>query len=297
MNEGDIYAMLAALVWSFCVILMRISGQQIPPIALTVFKGGFATLFFVILIPLVGDSFIPDLSRENYLRLILSAVLGITIADTMFAAALNRLGASLQALADCIYSPAIVGVGFLMFGEMLGTWELLGGALVVAGVAVGMRKTEEVKSHRDLVVGVVLAAGAHIIMAVGILMVRDVIREQSSECSVVWISGYRFLMATLVLAGVACIRYPAREVFMAYLRRDMWKTMIPMSFLGPFLGTILWTAGFKHTTAGRAAIYNQLSTVFIITLAVFFLKERMTPRKAMGVALAVAGAILVALQK
>ena len=222
-----------------------------------------------------------------------SAILGITIADTLYAAALNRLGASLQALAGVMYSSSMVTVGFLLFGEMLGGWELLGGALVVAGVAVGMRKTEDVRSHRDLVVGVAMAVSSHLIMAFGILMVRDVIREHS----VVWISAYRFLVATVVLSAVASIRLPAREVFLGYLRRDIWKIMIPMSFLGPFMGTMLWTAGFKHTTAGRAAIYNQLSTVFIIILAVLFLKERLTMRKVLGVVLAVGGAVVVAMQK
>ena len=138
-----------------------------------------------------------------------------------------------------------------------------------------------------------MAASSHLIMAFGILMVRDVIREHS----VVWISAYRFLIATVVLAAVASIRLPVREVFLGYLRRDIWKIMIPMSFLGPFMGTMLWTAGFKHTTAGRAAIYNQLSTVFIIILAVLFLKERLTMRKVLGVLLAVGGAVVVAMQK
>ena len=293
MNEGDIFAVLAALVWSFCVILMRISGFQIPPVALTVFKGTFATVFFLLALPLVGASLLPDLSGINYLRLVVSAVLGITIADTLFAAALNRLGASLQALADCIYSPSMVAVGFLLFGEMLGTWELVGGAVVVAGVAVGMRKTKDVRSNRELLTGVILAASAHVIMAVGILMVRDIIREES----VVWISAFRFLVATVVLAAFACLRWPAGEVFLGFRRRDIWKIMIPMSFLGPFMGTMLWTAGFKFTTAGRAAIFNQMATVFIITLAVIFLKERLTVRKILGVGLAVSGALLVALQK
>ena len=45
-----------------------------------------------------------------------------------------------------MYSPSMVAVGYLLFGEMLGTGELLGGVLVVTGVAVGMRKTEDVKS-------------------------------------------------------------------------------------------------------------------------------------------------------
>ena len=73
--------------------------------------------------------------------------------------------------------------------------------------------------------------------------------------------------------------------------------MIPMSFLGPFMGTMFWTAGFKYTTAGRAAIFNQMATVFIIALAVVVLKERLTLRKALGVGLAIIGALLVALQK
>ena len=163
----------------------------------------------------------------------------------------------------------------------------------MTGVAVGMRKTEDVKSPRDLVVGITMAVSSHLIMAFGILMVRDVI----SEHSVVWISAYRFLVATIVLSVVSSCFLSPRKVFLGFTRRDIWKLMLPMSFLGPFMGTMLWTAGFKYTSVGRAAIYNQLSTVFIILLAVLFLKERLTGRKVLGLALAVSGAIVVALQK
>lgn len=293
MSGGDLYAILAGFFWSFCVILMRVSGFKIRPVALTLFKSALATAFFALCLPFLGEPPIQDLPPGDYLRLAISAVLGITIADTLFAAALSRLGASLQALADCIYSPSMAAVGFLMFGELLGPWELTGGALVVAGVAVGMRRGAEVHTRKDLIAGITLAAGAHVIMAVGILMVRDVFQQTS----VVWVSGYRFLVATITLGALAMIKWPAREVFMGFTRRDTWKTMIPMSFLGPFLATIFWTAGFKHLPAGRAAIYNQLSTVFIILLAVLLLKERMTGRRLIAVSLAVAGAILVGLQK
>ena len=293
MSEGDLYAILAGLFWSLCVILMRVSGSRIRPVALTLFKSFVAVILFALLLPFLGEPFLQDLSLRDYFRLSVSAVLGITIADTMFAAALNKLGASLQALADCIYSPSMAAVGFLLFSELLGPWELAGGALVVTGVAVGMRMTAEVHTRKDLFLGVLLAAGAHIIMAFGILMVRDIFQHTS----VVWVSGFRFLIATAALGCFAMVKWPVREVLMGFTRRDVWKTMIPMSILGPFLATIFWTAGFKHLPAGRAAIYNQLSTVFIILLAVFLLKERMTRRKLIAVSLAVAGAILVSLQR
>lgn len=290
MHAGDVYAILSGFLWSISVILMRVSGMQIPPLPLTFFKSAVAVLCFIVLSQALREPLVPELTPGEYGRLIVSAVLGISFADTMFAAALNRLGASLQALADCVYAPAIAVVGFLMFGETLGFWEILGGLCVVSGVVVGMRVTPEVKNRRDLVVGVVLAAGAHIIMAVGILLVRDVYRE----VSVVWVSGFRFLVATLVLGAFASLRADRGTLFLAFRRRDLWKAMLPMTFFGPFLATTFWVAGFKYSTAGRAAIYNQLSTVFIIILAVLFLKERLTTRKAIGVALAIVGALLVA---
>jgi drug/metabolite transporter (DMT)-like permease len=69
-----------------------------------------------------------------------------------------------------------------------------------------------------------------------------------------------------------------------------------MALLGPFLATLFWIAGFKYLEAGRAAIYNQLSTAFIILSAYFFLGEKLTKRKMLGVVLALTGASIVAFQ-
>jgi drug/metabolite transporter (DMT)-like permease len=289
-SAGDLYAIGAGFFWSLSVILMRISGLTIPPLPLTLFRSFVAIVGFVVVLLFTGDPLLPKYDAMIWLRLVASAILGISIADTLFAAALNRLGASLQALADCIYAPSVAVVGFFLFGEGLTAWELIGGALVISGVFVGMVKTKEIDDPRDLIVGTLLAAGAHVIMALGILMVRDVIREGS----VIWIAAFRFLVATAGLALFALARGKVDDITMGFRRRDTWKHMIPMGLLGSFLATLLWIAGFKYETPGRAAIYNQMSTVFIILLAWLILKEKMTPRKLAGVALAIAGALLVA---
>jgi drug/metabolite transporter (DMT)-like permease len=289
-SAGDLYAIGAGFFWSLSVILMRISGLTIPPLPLTLFRSFVAIVGFVVVLLFTGDSLLPKYDAMTWLRLVASAILGISIADTLFAAALNRLGASLQALADCIYAPSVAVVGFFLFGEGLTAWELIGGALVISGVFVGMVKTKEIDDPRDLIVGTLLAAGAHVIMALGILMVRDVIREGS----MIWIAAFRFIVATAGLALFALARGKVDDITMGFRRRDTWKHMIPMGLLGSFLATLLWIAGFKYETPGRAAIYNQMSTVFIILLAWLILKEKMTPRKLAGVALAIAGALLVA---
>ncbi|MDA7859627.1 DMT family transporter [Akkermansiaceae bacterium] len=293
MSFGDICAVASALFWSVAVILMRVSGLKVPPLPLTFFKIWVAVLLLMGTLLWEGSPWVLGLTSQDYLRLVVSAVLGITLADTMIASALNRLGASLQALADCVYSPVIALVGLVMFGEHLSAWEMMGGALVVSGVFVGATRTVEIKKPNDLWIGILLAAGAHIIMAVGILMVRDLFREHS----LVWVSTFRFVVAGVVMLfwGALGGRKKLRHLFLGFRTRETWKFMIPMSILGPFLATLFWVAGFKHLNAGRAAIFNQLSTVFIVILAYLILKEKFTARKIAGVLLAIVGSLVVAM--
>ncbi|MDA7897771.1 DMT family transporter [Akkermansiaceae bacterium] len=293
MSFGDICAVASALFWSVAVILMRLSGLKVPPLPLTFFKIWVAVLLLMGTLLWEGSPWVLGLTSQDYLRLVVSAVLGITLADTMIASALNRLGASLQALADCVYSPVIALVGLVMFGEHLSAWEMMGGALVVSGVFVGATRTVEIKKPNDLWIGILLAAGAHIIMAVGILMVRDLFREHS----LVWVSTFRFVVAGVVMLfwGALGGRKKLRHLFLGFRTRETWKFMIPMSILGPFLATLFWVAGFKHLNAGRAAIFNQLSTVFIVILAYLILKEKFTARKIAGVLLAIVGSLVVAM--
>jgi drug/metabolite transporter (DMT)-like permease len=67
------------------------------------------------------------------------------------------------------------------------------------------------------------------------------------------------------------------------------------SFFGTYLSVILWLAGYKYTLAGRAAIYNQLSTVLISIMAVYFLKDTLTKKKKIGILLSFIGAVIVSL--
>lgn len=286
---GDIYALLAGFFWSFSVILMRIGGFSVAPVPLTFFKSFIAILGFVVVLLVQGGPWWPDYDAMTWTRLVLSAILGISVADTLFAAALNRLGASLQALADCVYAPSVAFVGFLLFGEGLTPLEWIGGSLVVSGVFVGLVRTTEIEDPKELAAGTFLAVASHVVMAFGILMVRDVIREGS----LVWIAGFRSLVAAAALGVFGLFLGGPRRLAAGFLRRDTWRITVPMALLGPFLATLCWIAGFKHETAGRAAIYNQLSIVFVILLAWLILEERMSTRKLVGVILALLGAGLV----
>ncbi len=37
---GEVWALLAALIWSVAVILFKRTGEEVPPLALNLFKNG-----------------------------------------------------------------------------------------------------------------------------------------------------------------------------------------------------------------------------------------------------------------
>jgi len=286
---GDISATMAALLWSVSVILMRIAGYQIQAIPLNIFKNTVAILGFFIVILITGAPLHVDLTTNEWLMMVGSGVLGIAIADVLFLAALNRLGASLQAIVDCVYAPSIIVTAFILFDETIGIVELIGGSMIGTAVVVGAKNTAEVRSKKDLYLGLSMGVVSHVLMAVGALMIRDIYREHS----VAWVCFYRFLIANGLLLGWAYMTGFGQNPLIAFKLPKTWKYTIPSALLGAFLATIFWLSGFKYQVAGRAAIYNQLASVFIALLAILVLKEKVTFRKAVSIGLGIAGALLI----
>jgi drug/metabolite transporter (DMT)-like permease len=66
-----------------------------------------------------------------------------------------------------------------------------------------------------------------------------------------------------------------------------------LSLFGAGLHYGLQTTGLQYTTASNASLYAVTAPITILLLSVVFLGERVTARKAVGVALAVAGVLVV----
>ena len=60
---------------------------------------------------------------SDYAVLALSGIVGIALSDTFFHRCLNLVGAGLNSIIDCLYSPMVAVAAFLMLGERLGPWH------------------------------------------------------------------------------------------------------------------------------------------------------------------------------
>ena len=287
---GEILALASGVVWAVAVILFRVTGRRVHPVALNLGKNVLALGLMAPTLLLLREPLAPAaVPASTTALLVLSGVLGIAVSDTLFFHALNRLGASLTAIVDCFYAPFVIGLSFVFLGERLSPVQLLGAALVVSALLTLSKegKIEHI-AGRDLVAGVVYGILAMFFVALGIVMVKPVL----ASVSVFWATFVRIAGGSLALAALVPFLRDRRAVLAPLLDRRNWKALVPASFFGSYLSLMLWMGGMKYAKASVAAVLNQLNTIFIVILAVVFLKEKLTGWKVLAVVLAFVGAYL-----
>ena len=284
---GDIYAIITALCWSSAVILFDVSSKKIDSFQLNVLKN-FVGVFGFILTIIILSIPIPIFSQHEIIILFFSGVIGVAIADLLFLDSLRRIGSGLSAVVATIYSPSIFIIAYLLFGEIVKLQSYIGGVLVITGIVIATYKLPQIVKNNNLYIGIIFGVFAQIFTAYSVLLVVPIMENNP----IIYIALIRFSIGLIVTAAVLVYRSSIHGLFYTLKEGLSNTTILIAAILGTYLSVIFWLAGFKYTLAGRAAIYNQLSTIFIIIMAVLFLKETMNVKKWIGITLSIFGAIL-----
>ncbi len=168
--------------------------------------------------------------------------------------------------------------------------QLLGMGLLVTGLVIATQvKPPEGTSRRDLIIGICLGTAAMAFLGFGIVLAKQVL----SGANVIWATAVRQFGSLLVLIPASLIRKDRKKIWSVFKPGPSWKYSLPGTILGSYLALILWIAGMKMIPAGKAAILNQSSTIYILILATVILKEPFGVRKAAAAALSISGVLLV----
>ena len=290
LNLGDFYSILTAICWSIAVILFDISSRKLNSLQMSVIKN-FIGVFGFILTIIIMNIPIPKFSFNEVSVLFLSGFIGVAVADLLFLASLRKLGSSLSAIIATIYSPAIFLFSFMMFGELISKKAYLGGGLVIIGISISTFKIPLIQDKKVILIGVLFGILAQVLTAYSVLLVKPIMVNNS----IIMIALYRFSIGLFFTLIFLIYKSGLASVISTFKNGLSNFTLIIGAIMGTYLSVLFWLAGFKYTISGRAAIYNQLSTVLIIIMAFFFLKEPITSKKWIGIALCITGALLVSM--
>jgi len=287
---GSIFALTSAFLWASAVILFKKSGDVFSPVSLNIYKSIVAVILVSLTMVILNIPFLPDKPINDWLLLALSGFIGITLADLFFFMALNRLGAGFVAIVECLYLPSVIFFSFILLNESLSMGAIVGGLLVLTAVFVGSMKKksalDQTVENKHLVSGILIGCVSMIFLAAGIVMIKDLLERTD----IFWATLVRVVAASVSLS-VLIVFHPKRNQYLKELKfSKAWLTALPASVIGNYLALLCWVAGMKYTTASRAAILNQMSSIFIFILAAVFLKERITLNKSIAILLALTGA-------
>jgi drug/metabolite transporter (DMT)-like permease len=287
---GEILAIATAILWAFAVILLKKSGESVHPIALNTFKNILAAFLFIPTLYLFHIQLFRQAPFNEYLLILLSGALGIGLADTLFLMSLNRLGAGLSAIVDCLYSPFIIILSILYLGESMTLVQVLGVLLIISAVLfVTSPKASGHLTRKNLFFGIIYGAMAMAFTAVGIVMIKPLL----DYSPILWVTEIRLFGGIVVLLAFLLLN-PRRRIIMSSLFSiKSWKYTLSGSFIGTYLTMILWLGGMKFTQASIASALNQTSNIFIFVFAAVLLKEPINTQRVIAIIMGISGAFLV----
>ncbi|UXI69242.1 DMT family transporter [Tahibacter amnicola] len=286
MGLGEALSILSALAWSAGVIIYKRLGESLPPMQLNLMKNLIVLGLLVPSLAVFADWPPPTLPLSDLVITLVSGVLGIAVADTLYFRALNQLGAARTGILGNFFSPFVILLSFVFLHERLGPIQIVGFVLVTAGVlTVGRQTVTDTVDRRAIRIGIATGIAAIFLMAVAIVMVKPVLEAQPF----VWVVSLRLVGGVTAMA-LAYAAFARTAPSTSQNRGPIpWRTLLAGAFVGQYLSMVLWLGGYKYTRASIAAILNETTSIFIVLLAWLFLGEPLTRRKLVGVGLTVSG--------
>jgi inner membrane transporter RhtA len=132
---GLLFALLALLTYIAYLVIGRYVGRNVPAMTSTTYGAWVASLFWLIVQPpwLIPAS---TWQPQHLVLIALVGILGMAVPFALMLAALRRLDATRVGLVGMLELVASSFIGYLLLGQVLNLWQILGCLLVLVGILV-----------------------------------------------------------------------------------------------------------------------------------------------------------------
>lgn len=284
---GITAALLSAFSWAFSSILFRKAGDEVSPIGMNLSKCLIGSFILGLIILIIGIKPIPT---KDLIFLGLSGLLGIALGDTLFFTALIQLGPRLTLLLGALgpVFTVILAVTFLHEKPSLLAWT--GIITTICGVSWVLwesspqdtiNRKNKLKGIKYGIISIICNATAIILAKIGV-----------SSVSTLGGTFIRFLWGTIGLLILGLFSGKLRNWMAPISNYRTIRLILTAAFVAIFGGFWLFLVSLKYIDAYLATILNETTPLFILPLAFFILKERISPRSIIGASIAIVGIML-----
>jgi len=297
---GETAAISAAICWSFAVIIFRSASKELSPFLITALKNSIAlilfTLFFLTFnMPLWIDVF----SVSDYIKIIISGLLGMGIGDVLFIYALSKIGANRVAIINS-FEPAVIYIfSITMLGTILTIQQFIGFIIVISSMMIIAyeKDSDDIEPHIKKT-GMLLQILAVILSSFGIVLIKPVLNKINGNMEVqIWITTFR-LFPGFIVAWIVFLFQKNKLQLLKPLKKskNLWKIILG-SGIGTFVALSFWIIGYSYIEKPPiASIIGQTSVIFITILAWIILNEKISRIRLISMGIAITGVLLITIK-
>lgn len=297
-NIGEVAALGTAICYSTSSIFFTQAGKKYGPLVSNRLRLVVAIVLLGVVHWITFGSPIPtNAGVERWLWLGSSGIIGLAIGDLFLFQAYVTLGPRLGLLFLSLSPAMAVLLAWVILGETLSGTSLIGIMLTLAGIALVVlesnsngksSKLEEPLVHRKgftkgIVAGIIAATG----QASGMVLAKNGLVGNFPA-----ISGnvIRITSAFLALWIITIIQGQAISTFQQVNeQKNGMFYILGGSFFGPLIGVSLSLFAIQNTNIGIASTIIALPPIFLLPVAHFYYKERITWKAVVGTVIAIIG--------
>ncbi|CUX78771.1 DMT family transporter [Thermococcus chitonophagus] len=276
-------ALGAAFVWALASVLSKISMAKINPVSLNTLRLFISSAFYIPLIIFLG--LIPNRGWEWWTIVIISGIIGFTIADWLFLEGMNIIGVSRAGILVTPHPILTMVLAHYLLDRPLNASIATGAVMIV--IAVLILVSEAMDNKEMSWKGIAFVVTAEVLWTVAVLITDWLVHGESA----VLITGLRISSGAL---GALVFASTLREDIKRMNTKD-WALVVVITVLGTILGQYFFIKSISLVSSSIATPVTESSPVMAALMAVAFLKERFTKRLAVSLILTSLGIVLIGL--
>ena len=301
---GISFAILASILWSITVTLIKPITNNISPFLINPIKNSIGFLLFSILFIIMNIPFwYNHLSNDQYIIILISGSLGMVLGDTIFIYALNKIGANRVAIVDAFSPVVIYSYSLLLLPhQSLVFVQIIGFIITITGLLIlTYEKDYEDIDYQVKRSGILLVLLAMACTGFGVVYLKTVLIDINKETYDIklnlWVTAFRLLPGVILSWVIFLFQKNKTKLLLPLKKKNNIITLIIASITGPFLALGFWILGYAFIAMPSiASIIGQTSVIFIVLLSWIFLREKLTVLRIISMICVFIGVIFVAIK-
>lgn len=289
---GEFAALFTAICWTATALAFESASHKVGSIPVNLIRLLMAMVFLSLFTFFTrGNLFPVDAPQQVWVWLSLSGLIGFVMGDLFLFKSYTIIGSRISMLMMTLVPPMTSILGWIVLGETLTLFNLIGMTLTLSGIALVILTRKEGQKGITIshpLKGIFFAFMGAVGQSIGLIFSKLGMGNYNAFAA----TQIRILTGIVGFVIIITLLRKWKSVGVALRHKSAMKSLTLGSFFGPFLGVSFSLIAIQHTNTGIASTIMSITPILIIPPAVLIMKQKTSMKEVIGAIISVIGVAL-----